>query len=223
MEKFSTRFIAFFVGITPPVLGIIFSCLCVTFFTTNLISKTLKANVASNLGGLFENPILAALILTCFFAVGFSLVFEGIAFWLVLQNEKLKSYCFAIASGLLASFGMLQTLPIGFAIDTFQSACTLLVYFTIGFAPPCVIIVISEVLYKKLSVKTDNGMTILGTLQKEFEKSILGYFKEDTQPQPKQNRFDVLLGGLAPDENEIKQTDFDKRLETYKQKYNANN
>jgi len=215
MEKFSTRFIAFFVGITPPVLGIIFSCLCVTFFTTNLISKTLKSNVASNLGGLFDNPILAALILTCFFAVGFSLVFEGIAFWLVLQNEKAKSYCFAIASGLLASFGMLQTLPIGFAIDTFQSACTLLVYFTIGFAPPCVIIVISEVLYKKLSVKTDNGMTILGTLQKEFEKSILGYFNEDTHPQPKQNRFEVMFGNIAPDDTQTNKTDF----ETYKQKY----
>lgn len=215
MERFSIRFIAFFVAFTPPVIGIIFSVGCVTFFTTNLISKTLKANVGTNLGSLFENPMLAALVLTSVFAVGFSLVFEGIAFWLVLQNEKVKSYCFAFASGLLASFGMLQTLPIGFAIDTFQSLCTLLVYFTIGFAPPCVIIVISEVLYKKLSIRTDNGLTILEFLQKEFEASIIAYFKKDKEEQPKQNRFEVLLGGLAPNENETITTN-------YKRKY-ANN
>jgi uncharacterized metal-binding protein len=225
MEKFSTAVLAKFIGIAFCIIAILFCWLTMTVLTSNLLVGTLKPLFFENIKALFDNPITA--LQTTFgiivpFACMASFSFEGSAFWFRLRNRKDKSIAFSILSGILSTAGMLSKIQWSY-VEPFKFGCDLLVYFIIGFMFPVLVYNLTEVLYDMLNEKTENGMTILEIMKVAFQKEILAILKNEKVEKPKENRFDVLLGGLAPEENEIKQTDFDNRLETYKQKYNANN
>ncbi len=215
MEKFGTRFISLFIGIGIGVSAIIICAISVTFFTSNLISATLKVLIYNNIKDFLptQDALLISFISSAIFSLGIAFTFESSAFWLELQKEKNKSIGFAIVSGYLSSLGMLKnyTMP---ALDvfSFNDFCNVNVLIVLGFAPPITIIVITKVISYKLDMKTETGETLYDIFKKDFQEKIISYFKKDTAPEPKANRFEVLLGGLAPNENEPINT-------TYKRKY----
>jgi len=218
MEKFGTKFISLFVGIGIGISAIIICAISVTFFTANLISATLKILIFNNIKDLLptNDALLISFIASVVFSLGIAFTFESSAFWLELQKEKNKSIGFAVVSGYLSSLGLLKSYNMpAFDLFTFNDFCNVNVLIVLGFLPSITIIVITKVISYKLDMKTETGETLYDIFKKDFQKKILGYFKEDTQPQPKQNRFEVMFGNIAPEETQTNKTDF----ETYKQKY----
>lgn len=221
MEKFSTAVLAKFIGIAFCIIAILFCWITMTVLTSNLLVGTLKPLFFENIKALFDNPITAlqttfAIIVP--FACMASFSFEGSAFWFRLRNRKTKSIAFSTLSGVLSTAGMLRKIQWSY-LEPFQFACDLLVYFIIGFMFPVLVYNLTEVLYDMLNEKTENGQSILEIIKIAFQKEILAILKNDTQHQLKQNRFEVKFGNIAPDETQTNKTDFETRLETYKQKY----
>jgi len=216
MNKLSTRFLAQFIGISFCILAILFSWITMITLTANLLIGTLTPLFLNNITPLIESKEIAMGI-TYFIVVIFSILaafaFEGAPFWFIIQNEKIKSYFFAFISGTLTTAGMLR--KINFLLFDYSAPQTyfdILVYFIIGFMFQILVFNLSHVLFKKLNEKTKNNETILQIMQTKFQKDVLELLLSEKVEHPKVNRFDVLLGGLAPDENETINT-------TYKSKY----
>jgi hypothetical protein len=190
------RIVAWFSTIEPIVLGIMFYWGMMIFFTTNLITRVLKPNVASNIAGLVSDTVTTSFIITAIFAFCFALAFEAMSTIFVLNSKYSVAKYYAFASGLLSLFGLLMLIPPSIDYFTIQGFALVVVYLLLGFLPPIANYTLTHLLYDKLSVRMEDGQTMLDVIQKMFLSKLRAYYNKDLAPK-KENAFAALLAKIG--------------------------
>jgi hypothetical protein len=194
------RIVAWFATIEPIVLGIMFYWGMMIFFTTNLITRVLKPNVASNIAGLVPDTVTTSFVITALFSFCFALSFEAMSTIFVLNSKLTIAKYYAFASGLLSLFGLLMLIPPSIDYFTIQGFALVVVYLLLGFLPPIANYTLTHLLYDKLNVKMEDGNTMLQVIQKMFLSELRAYYNKDLAPK-KQNAFADLLTKIGSQAN----------------------
>jgi hypothetical protein len=191
LNNFSVKFVGFVINIPSVVILILFNWGVLAFFTTNLIVKVLKINVVNNLQDVIDNSHVIGFIFVALFGCFLGMSFELMAFVFALAKKQTTSRQYAVASGVLAFSGAMMALPNNQLTFSFQSACVMLVYLLLGFAPPFSLIKLADLLSEKLDVKMKNGLTIREMVDMLFQEKMIELF--NPKKKEKENPFTKLL------------------------------